>query len=85
MKILVYKGKDYDVYFDATNSVGAAFLAMFDYVDDLGYYGEDWMPRHDWEQVKIARTGDQIAARDLLRRRSQHEYEGWSIESVVEL
>jgi len=81
MKILVYRGKHGHVYFDATDS---AFLAMFNYVDNLGYYGEDWMSHHDWAQVEIARTGDPIAARDLLRRRRRHEYEGWSIETVIE-
>jgi len=83
MKILVYKAKHGDVYFDATASVASAFLAMFKYIDRLNYYGEGWMPRHDWEQVSIARAGDPIAARDLLRRRRLHEYEGWSIETVI--
>lgn len=83
MRILVYRAKHGDVYFDATESVASAFLAMFEYIDGLGYYGEDWMPRHDWAQVSIARTGDPIAAQDLLGRRRRHEYEGWSIETVI--
>jgi len=81
MKILVYKGKHGDVYFDATDSA-SAFCAIFNYIDGLGYYGEDRMPVHDWEQVKMARAGDLIATRDLLRKRRRHEYEGWSIVSV---
>lgn len=83
MKILVYKGKYGDVYFDVTLSTAPAFLALFNYIDGLGYYGADWMPPHDWAQVSIARTGDPVAALDLLRKRRRHEYEGWSIETVI--
>lgn len=82
MKILVYKGKHGDVYFGG--SALPAFLAAFNYIDGLGYYSKEWMPHHDWAQVLIARDGDPIAARDLLRRRRQHEYEDWSIEKVIE-
>lgn len=82
MKILVYRGKHGHVYFDYTNPA-SAFLAMFNYIDELGYYGKDWMPVRDWAQVKIARAGDSLAARDLLRKRRSHEYEGWSIEAVI--
>ena len=79
MKILVYRGKHGHVYFDATES---DFLDMFKYIDELNYYVKRWMPSNEWALVEKARTGDEAAAYDLLRHRSQHEYEGWSIESV---
>ena len=82
MKILIYKGK-YDVYFDATVSEASAFLAMFKFIDGLGYYGEEWIPSYQWPLVEKARNGDKAAAYDLLRERSQHEYEGWCVSSVV--
>lgn len=77
MKILVYKGK-YDVYFDATVSEAAAFLALFNHIDGLGYYDKEW------PLVEKARSGDTLAAHDLLRARRNYVYEGWSIETVIE-
>jgi hypothetical protein len=84
MKILVYKSKYRDVYFDATMSELDAFLALFKYIDGLTYYGKNWMPFDEWLLVEKARSGDKRAAYNLLRTRRGYEYEDWNIEPVIE-
>lgn len=86
MQILVYKGKHGELYFNASGPCvkAWAFLALFKHIDDMGYYGRDWIPSYEWQLVESARNGDKTAAYHLLLRRRKHEYECWTLEPLIE-
>ena len=93
MRILIWKDKHGDLYYDASTEKKAlsAFLCVFQEMEDQGYYDmcplEDKTEQGKTEQIWYAKAkeGNKKAARALLYSRSPHyEYQYISIEDVQE-
>ena len=85
MKILIWKTKYGDRYFDASSpkKEEASALKVFKDMKNDGFYNAYLDPKHVTMYAK-ALSGDGKAALMLLRNRSDYEYEGISFEDVEE-
>lgn len=85
MQVLVWHGKYGDVIVAARDmdELQRAYLYLFEQMDQLQYYHhleDDWSN----EQCVRARRGDAEAAENLLESRLDYEYEGISVETIIE-
>jgi len=87
MKILVWKAKHEDLYYDAStlDKELNAFMTVFQLMDEQGDYG--CCPPEGKEHKALyrkAKKGDRESARTLLSLRCDYEYEGVFIQEVQE-
>jgi len=84
MKILRYRGKYTDIYFDVSTEQKEqrAYLALFNYLDKVcGYY--QYVEGDEIAALEGGRAGKWRDARWLLQIRHGAEHEGWDIEYLV--
>ena len=82
MKILIWRGKHGDQYFDVADE-NKALKFLFTLIDtDYGYYDPEYMDIHNAALYKKAKEGDMVALRRFMHTRSDHEYEGWEFENT---
>lgn len=80
MKILRYRGRHYDIYFDVSTGEKEqrTYLALFNYLDTVcGYYRQVYGD----ENLALGggRSGDWKDAKWMLQLRREYEYEKWDI------
>lgn len=80
MKILVWRGKHGDQYFNIADE-NKALKFLFTIIDtEYGYYNPDDMGSYNAALYKKAKDGDMVALRKFMHTRSVHEYEEWEFE-----
>ena len=87
MKILIWKSKHDDLYYDASTPDKEldSFLKIFQEIENLGYY--ECSPPDDKLQkasYRRAKKGDKTATKDFIMMRGDYEYEDVSIRDVEE-
>lgn len=86
MKMLVWHSKGGDMYYAAFTPAqeAAAYMAVFKTMEEDGDY-KSCPPEEDAKRVfALAQAGDPKAARAFLNHRKDYEYEGISIEDVID-
>ena len=82
--LLVYHGKHGDHYWlvDTPERYDAALKAMFDFMDEMGYY-RDAGARNN-AILAAARGGDMQYIKGIVESHNGYEYESWDIETAAD-
>lgn len=86
MRVLIYgnRKQDDDIYDISTpEKEAAAFLTLFNYLnDEWCVYGDD-LGNKEQSLYDAAKRGDAMAAKKLLSIRRDYEYEEWHYGEVI--